>query len=68
MAARLEVRRGKSLPPVEVLLAQLPNILGDDERRAASAVGTLLARATRGRAPRTPALAGAAARQTTPAN
>jgi hypothetical protein len=56
-----EARRGKPHPPVGVLLAQLPNILGDDERRAAAAVGALLARASRGRAARVPAPAGAAA-------
>jgi hypothetical protein len=55
-----EVRRGKPLPPVGVLLAQLPNILGDDERRAAAAVGAMLARASRGRGAGAPALAGAA--------
>jgi hypothetical protein len=57
--------RPKPPPPLGPLLAQLPYILGDDERRAAAALGRVIARLGRP-GERAPASAGAPRRATKP--
>ena len=61
--AVIAARRGKPHPPLGVLLAQLPQIFGDEERRAASAVSQLMTRAGRPRGVRGPSSAAASARR-----
>ena len=54
MMAR-KAARPKPPPPLGPLLAQLPHILGDDERRVAAVLGRVINRMSRGE--RVPALA-----------
>ena len=64
MMAR-KAARSKPPPPLGPLLAQLPHILGDDERRVAAVLGRVINRLGRG-GERAPALAGAPRRATRP--
>jgi hypothetical protein len=58
--------RPKPPPPLGPLLAQLPHILGDDERRVADALARVIGRTGRS-GERAPVLAVATRRATSPA-
>ena len=66
MAAIGAARRGKPHPPLGVLLAQLPQIFGEPERRAATAVSQLMARSGQPRGVRGPSASAAARRAARP--